>query len=339
MTNMKWMFFLMMIISSLLSISSSSWLNIWMGMEINVMSFIPLMLNSFNMKSSESILIYFLVQSISSMNLLFFILINNLNTTWFEFTNLLINNNMIINLILLMKMGAAPFYFWFPKIIKELTWMSAFILMTWQKIIPLMLIKFYFNKFIISFSIVLTVIIASFLGMNQTNMKLIMAFSSINHLGWMLSALMMSTNIWLIYFLNYSLLNYILCLTFNTLNIKSLMNILLSNFFKNYKLMLLINFLSLSGLPPFLGFFPKWLIIMNLILMKNYMIMLILIMTTLINLFFYLRITISSFTLTSMQLKWNIGFFKNQMNYFLILFLSFISTIFLILITLIMNFF
>nr|UJG45397.1 NADH dehydrogenase subunit 2 [Athripsodes cinereus] len=334
---MKIMFIITMITSSLFSISSSSWFNIWLGMEINVMSFIPLMMSYNHMKNSDSMLIYFLIQSLASMNLLFFILILNLCHSWLIFLNTFFHMNMIINLMLLMKMGAAPFYFWYPKVIKELTWLSAFMLMTWQKIIPLILIKFYFNKFIIILSVIMSVISSSLLGFNQTNMKLIMSFSSINHLGWMMTSLMMNTNIWMIYYMNYMMLNYILCLMFNLMNIKNLMNIFLNNQPYLYKITLLINFLSLSGLPPFLGFFPKWLIIMNLMFMKNYILMLILIFTTLINLFFYLRMLITSLMLSYTQLKWMMTLNMN-ITYNIMYIFSFLSSISLILITIIMNF-
>nr|UJG45462.1 NADH dehydrogenase subunit 2 [Ceraclea annulicornis] len=336
--NLKMMFIIMMILSTIFAISSSSWINIWISMEINAMSFIPLMMTINQMKSSESMMLYFLIQSISSMNLLFFIIMMNLNFDWIKIIINFMNNHMIINLALLMKMGAAPFYFWFPKMIKMLTWNNIFILVTWQKIIPLILMKYCFIKNLIIISIIFSVLMSSMMAFNQTNLKTIMSFSSINHLGWMMSAMILNFNIFLIYFINYTMLNFILCKMFHLLNIKILLNMFLSNFNNNYKIILLINFLSLSGLPPFLGFFPKWLVIMNLMINNHYTLMMILIMTALINLFFYLRILISTFMLSHNQLKWMINFYWNKTLLNNLMILSYLSIIMIIIITIIKQF-
>nr|YP_010586082.1 NADH dehydrogenase subunit 2 [Ceraclea indistincta]UZZ43818.1 NADH dehydrogenase subunit 2 [Ceraclea indistincta] len=336
--NLKMTFMTMMILSTIFAISSSSWINIWISMEINAMSFIPIMMSINQMKSSESMMLYFLVQSISSMNLLFFVMMMNLNFDWMKIIINFMNNSMVINLTLLMKIGAAPFYFWFPKVIKMLSWNNIFILMTWQKIIPLMLMKYCLIKNLIIMSIIFSVVMSSIMAFNQTNLKTIMSFSSINHLGWMMTAMIMNFNTMLIYFINYMVLNYILCKMFHLLNIKVLLNMFMSNFNNNYKTILLINFLSLSGLPPFLGFFPKWLVIMNMMINNHYILMTILIMTALINLFFYLRILISTFMLSYNQLKWMINFKWNKILLNNLMILSYLSIIMMIIITIIKQF-
>nr|YP_010585978.1 NADH dehydrogenase subunit 2 [Adicella ragma]UZZ43714.1 NADH dehydrogenase subunit 2 [Adicella ragma] len=299
--NLKLMFLIMMILSTMIAISSSSWLTIWIMMEINSMAFIPIMMTIFNMNTSESMMLYFLVQSISSMNFLFIILINNLINNW---TSPMFNwKNFLMTLILFMKMGAAPFYFWFPKVMKNISWTNNFMLMTWQKIIPMTLI--YYCKFfqLIFISILLSTLMGSLMALNQTNMKMIMSFSSINHMGWLMTTLLLNINIWLIYLMNYFFITYILCKMFHYLNIKMLNNIFTSYCSNLLKLLLLLNFFSLSGMPPFLGFFPKWITLMNLFNMKMYLLIFILIMTTLINLYFYLRIMTPSLILNHSQPK------------------------------------
>nr|YP_009538301.1 NADH dehydrogenase subunit 2 [Triaenodes tardus]AXU98785.1 NADH dehydrogenase subunit 2 [Triaenodes tardus] len=299
--NLNFIFLSLLIMSTLLSISSSSWLVIWVGMEINVMSFIPLMMKVNHSKTSESMILYFLVQSLSSMNMLMMILLNNLNFYWFM--TFYINKIFLINMVLLMKMGAAPFYFWFPKVMKELSWMTNYLLMTWQKIIPMTLIYYFMNKTLMYMSIILSVIMGSIMAFNQTNMKLIMAYSSINHMGWLLTTMTLNMIIWIIYLLNYFMLNFILCKMFNMMNIKNILNIFIMNYPFLLKTMLLINFFSLGGIPPFLGFLPKWMTIMSLMNLNNYLIMLVLILTTLINFFFYLRLMIPTLTFSFIQLK------------------------------------
>jgi NADH-ubiquinone oxidoreductase chain 2 len=69
-------------------------------------------------------------------------------------------------------------------------------------------------------------------------------------------------------------------------------------------ILIFISLLSLGGLPPFLGFFPKWLIIELLILNKIFFNILILLFFTLITLFFYLRISYNSFLILNNEISW-----------------------------------
>nr|WMQ78026.1 NADH dehydrogenase subunit 2 [Spatalia doerriesi] len=317
----KMFFFFMLFFSTLISISSNSWLGCWIGLEINLLSFIPMINNINNMFSTEASLKYFLIQSIASINFLFSILMKMILMKNFE-SNLFIS--IMINLSLLMKMGSAPFHFWFPNIMEGLSWFNNFILMTWQKISPMILLSYYFNlKFIMIISI-LNVIIGAMGGLNQTSLRKIMAFSSINNLGWLLCAIMISENLWLFYFLFYSLLISIMCFLFYNLNMFYINQLFINNMNFMIKINLMINFLSLGGLPPFLGFFPKWILI-NFLIMKNfYLLTFIFVMMSLITLFFYIRIAYSSFLFNFTKMKWlKISLKNNWMN--MINFYSFIS--------------
>nr|YP_010586615.1 NADH dehydrogenase subunit 2 [Triaenodes qinglingensis]UZZ44429.1 NADH dehydrogenase subunit 2 [Triaenodes qinglingensis] len=306
--NLNLTFLFILIMSTLLSVSSSSWFIIWISMEINVMSFIPLMMKLNHMKTSESMTLYFLVQSLSSMNLLMIILMTNLKFFWF--TYMYDNKIFLINLILLMKLGAAPFYFWFPKVMKELNWMTNYLLMTWQKIIPMNLIFYFMNKTVMYAAIIMSVILGSLKAFNQTNLKLMMAYSSINHIGWLLSTMTLNLFIWINYLLNYLMLNYILCKMFNMMKINFLLNIFNSPYPTQLKIIILINFFSLAGIPPFLGFLPKWMTLLTMIYANNFLITFILISTTLINLFFYLRLMIPNFILSFTHMKFSLLMMK-----------------------------
>nr|YP_009172425.1 NADH dehydrogenase subunit 2 [Herona marathus]ALG63363.1 NADH dehydrogenase subunit 2 [Herona marathus] len=322
MLNSNKMFFLFTLcFSTLISISSNSWLGCWIGLEINLMSFIPLISNPNNLLNSEASLKYFLTQSIASINFLFSIL---LNLTIMK--NYLMDNfiSILINSSLFMKMGSVPFHFWFPNIMEGLSWMNCFILMTWQKITPMILLSYYLNLNFLFLSMILNVTIGAIGSFNQTSLRKLMAFSSINNLGWMLSALMISENLWMIYFIFYSFFISFLCFLFYIMNIFYINQLFNFNLKFLIKLFILINFLSLGGLPPFLGFFPKWLII-NYLLMNNlFIITFIFMMTSLIMLFIYIRIIYSSFMFFFTKLKWLKIFIKN--NYFIIINLfSFIS--------------
>nr|YP_010403109.1 NADH dehydrogenase subunit 2 [Thaumatotibia leucotreta]UQW19930.1 NADH dehydrogenase subunit 2 [Thaumatotibia leucotreta] len=319
--NSNKMFFLFILFfSTLISISSNSWFGCWIGLEVNLLSFIPLISNSKNLLSSEASLKYFLIQSIASINFLFIILMKML------FMNLEMNNtiSILLNSSLLMKMGSAPFHFWFPNIMEGLSWMNCFMLMTWQKISPMILLSYYFhNKFLIII-LFLNVIIGAIGGLNQTSLRKLMAFSSINNLGWMLSSIMISENLWLFYFCFYSFLNSLLCFMFYMFNVYFINQLFIVNFNNMIKMSIMINFLSLGGLPPFIGFFPKWMVI-NFLLKNNFIILtFIFVMMSLIMLLYYIRIIYSSLMFNYLKLKW----LKIKIKYnslFLINFLSMIS--------------
>nr|QBF01203.1 NADH dehydrogenase subunit 2 [Stegana sp. 1439 JL-2019] len=321
----KILFVIIMIMGSLITITSNSWLGAWMGLEINLLSFIPLMSDNNNLMSTEASLKYFLVQAMASTILLFAIILSLMkNNTNYEIY--LSYTSAIILSSLLLKSGAAPFHFWFPNIMEGLSWMNCLLLMTWQKIAPLMLISYINIKFILFFSIILSVVMGSLGGLNQSSLRKLMAFSSINHLGWMLMALNSNETIWLIYFLMYSFLSFTLTFMFNNFKIFHF-NQMFSMFFnsKILKFILFMNFLSLGGLPPFLGFLPKWLVIQQISMENQYFMLMILMMSTLITLFFYLRICYSAFMLNYFENNWTINIQLNSMTYNLYLIMSFFS--------------
>nr|WHL46474.1 NADH dehydrogenase subunit 2 [Phalera takasagoensis] len=317
----KMFFFFFLIFSTLISISSNSWLGCWIGLEINLLSFIPIISNSFNLFASEASLKYFLTQSIASINFLFSILMNMILMKNFEM-NLIIS--IMMNSSLLMKMGSVPFHFWFPIIIEGLSWFNSFILMTWQKISPTILLSYYFNSNFIMIIIISNIVIGAIGGLNQTSLRKLLTFSSINNLGWMIMAILISENLWMFYFCFYSFLISIMCLLFYNFNMFYINQLFINNMNFMIKINLLINFLSLGGLPPFIGFFPKWIIINFLINNNFYFMTFIFVMMSLITLFFYIRIIYSSFMFNYFKMKWFKISIKN--NLFLIInFFSFIS--------------
>nr|QBF01257.1 NADH dehydrogenase subunit 2 [Parastegana sp. 1905 JL-2019] len=331
----KILFVMIMILGTMITVTSNSWLGTWMGLEINLLSFIPLMSDNNNLMSTESALKYFLTQALASTVLLFSIILlmlkNNINI---EINTYYIS--MILMSSLLLKSGAAPFHFWFPNMIEGLTWMNSLLLMTWQKIAPLMLISYLNIKTLLMMSIIFSVIIGALGGMNQTSLRKLMAFSSINHLGWMLATLNISESIWMIYFFFYSFLSFTLILMFNIFKIFHI-NQIFSIFFgsKILKFILLMNFMSLGGLPPFLGFLPKWLVIQQLSFNSQFLMVVILTISTLITLFFYLRICYSAFMLNYYENNWVLNTQINNSKMYIYLLLSFFSIMGLLMISLI----
>nr|YP_009433045.1 NADH dehydrogenase subunit 2 [Culex coronator]ATD12058.1 NADH dehydrogenase subunit 2 [Culex coronator] len=332
-------FLIMLIFGSLIAISANSWLGAWMGLEINLLSFIPLMNEGKkNLMTSESSLKYFLTQAFASSILLFAIILMmmSFNLNW-------INNNfyeLLILSTLLLKNGAAPFHFWFPGVMEGLNWINGLILMTWQKIAPLMLISYNINYNFFLVAIILSMIIGALGGLNQTSLRKLMAFSSINHLGWMLMAMMNNELLWLVYFMFYFFLSMSIVLMFNNLKLfhfNQIFNLSIMN--PVIKFFLFLNLLSLGGLPPFLGFLPKWLVIQNLVETHQLFLLFISVCLTLITLYYYLRMSYSIYMLNFNKNSWMlIDSFNNKnmtfiltMNFFSIMGLMIISLIYLIL--------
>nr|YP_009159321.1 NADH dehydrogenase subunit 2 [Parochlus steinenii]AKP94953.1 NADH dehydrogenase subunit 2 [Parochlus steinenii] len=320
------MLFLITLMSgTFITISSNSWLGAWMGLEINLLSFIPLMINTNNLMSSEASLKYFLTQALASSVFLFavalmFILDTMSNPFLLKYSNLLISS------ALLLKSGAAPFHFWFPGVMEGLNWNNSLILMTWQKIAPLMLLSYCLSFNFLCFIVILSILIGSLGGLNQTSLRKLMAFSSINHLGWMIAGMINSETLWMSYFVFYCLLSTTIVILFHSFNLFHVNQMfVLFNNNSLIKCSLFVSFLSLGGLPPFLGFMPKWLIIESLVNMNSTFLLTTMVCLTLITLFFYIRICYSAFLLNHNENSWNFNNFYNNKIYLSCLFSSFCS--------------
>nr|UPX88668.1 NADH dehydrogenase subunit 2 [Leuctra fusca] len=307
----KFLFFMSLMGGTLITISANSWFGAWMGLEINLLSFIPLMTNSSNLTTTEASLKYFLIQAIASATLLYSVIIG---TIIFNVNDSLYSPNLflttLINTTLLLKTGAAPFHFWFPGVMEGLNWMNGLILMTWQKIAPLMLLSYNIslNNFTISV-IVACMVIGSLGGLNQTSLRKILAYSSINHLGWMIAAITISDVLWGLYFSMYVFLSTAIIFIMNTFKMYHLNQIFSLNYLNpQIKFAFFTTFLSLGGLPPFLGFLPKWMVIQTLSEMKFLYLISIMVVLTLITLFYYLRVTFSAFMLSYSESIWNMNY-------------------------------
>nr|QRV62630.1 NADH dehydrogenase subunit 2 [Sternopriscus clavatus] len=337
----KVIFFLTLFLGTTITVSSHSWLATWMGLEINLLSFIPLISESNNPYSSESSIKYFLVQALGSSILLIsiiMIMMKNLNSNEMFYINSSII--FIMNSSILMKMGAAPFHFWFPEIIEGMSWLNSLILMTWQKIAPMIIMSYLIkNNMFIMMIILMSTLIGSIGGLNQTKLRKILTYSSINHIGWMLSALIINEYTWIMYFMVYSIISLSIILMFKSFNIFMLKQIFsMKN--NNYmiKFFMMFNLLSLGGLPPFLGFLPKWLIIQHMST-YNMFITLFIIMMTLITLFFYLQIMYSSIMIYNNENNFYSINNKYNENNLLINYTTFISIFGLLIYTFFMNLF
>nr|AUW38572.1 NADH dehydrogenase subunit 2 [Brachyplatys subaeneus] len=299
----KTLFVSVMMMSTMMVMSSTSWMGMWMGMEMNMMSFIPLIKKKGSKDSSEAMMIYFLTQSVSSSVMMFSIIMMNMYTS---------SNNMIDSLLissLMVKMGAAPFHMWIPEIMTKLSWNTCMVLMTWQKMAPLSVMSNIKTSNIMIISMVMSVIVGSMGGLNQTSLKKIMGYSSINHMGWMISLNKIQSN-WMMYMLIYSLMIMMTCTIFKKHNMMFINQINNMEMTMTEKMSIITSMLSLGGMPPLIGFLPKWMAIQTMMKMNMNMTLMVMMLFSLITLFFYMR-TMSPFMLTQSKInKWN----KSKIN-------------------------
>lgn len=308
--NLNLLFFFISLVGTTISISSINWFSAWLGLELNILSFIPLIINNKNIVSSEAAIKYFLIQASASAIFLFLCIYNSFYNFIYFFYNTNSINLIIIPLI--MKLGAAPFHNWFVIVIQGLPWKIGYLLMTLQKITPLFLINFLFQKSsIILMFAAISSIVGSMNGLGQTSLNKIIAFSSINHLGWILTSNFLRKFLLTIYLIFYFFLNLFIIRFLFDKTIYYFNQIIFNTNFFYWS----ISILSLAGLPPLVGFLPKWLIIKTLIINEFYFIRIVLILTSLITLIFYLRLIISSITFSSFIQHWNTIYKNNTENF------------------------
>jgi NADH-ubiquinone oxidoreductase chain 2 len=166
----------------------------------------------------------------------------------------------------------------------------------------------------------LSLIIGSLLGLAQTKIKRLLAYSTISHIGFLLLALAInseqSIDSFIFYILQYTITNLnifliILALSYinnniakgNNLNIKDLSYILEFKglFFSNplLSLSLGVSLFSMAGIPPLIGFFSKQFVLYSSIQNGYYFISIIAIIVSVISASYYLKIIKLLFTATS----------------------------------------
>nr|ADL57001.1 NADH dehydrogenase subunit 2 [Lithobates yavapaiensis] len=288
-------FLLSLAIGTSITLSSFHWLLAWVGLEINTLAIIPLMTKNPHPRAIEAATKYFLTQATASALILFSALINAWQAGEWSINSLTDLPSLTLSLAIMMKLGLAPLHFWMPEVLQGISLPTGLILSTWQKIAPMALLMQTSHIINLNLTIALgltSILVGGWGGISQTQLRKIMAFSSIGHLGWIMIILKFDPQL--------SLLNFILYLIMTSAMFLSLSSILatkvldISTSWSKTPMLtstIMLILLSLAGLPPLTGFAPKLLITLELIKQDATLLAATIMLMSILALFFYLRLT------------------------------------------------
>nr|ACN77926.1 NADH dehydrogenase subunit 2 [Phaethornis striigularis]ACN77927.1 NADH dehydrogenase subunit 2 [Phaethornis striigularis] len=291
----KLTFSLSLVLGTTITISSNHWMMAWTGLEINTLAIIPLISKHHHPRAIEAAIKYFLTQAAASTLLLFSSTINAWHTGQWDITQLSHPTaSLLLTTAIAMKLGLVPFHFWFPEVLQGSPLTTAMLLSTVMKFPPitiLLLTSHSLNPTLLITMAIASAALGGWMGLNQTQIRKILAFSSISHLGWMTIILIYNPKLTLLTFYLYCFMTTAIFLTLNTT--KSLkLSTMMTSWTKTPTLnaSFMLTLLSLAGLPPLTGFLPKWLIIQELSKQEMTPAATIIAILSLLGLFFYLRL-------------------------------------------------
>nr|YP_009159115.1 NADH dehydrogenase subunit 2 [Holacanthus tricolor]AKP94317.1 NADH dehydrogenase subunit 2 [Holacanthus tricolor] len=285
-------------IGTTLTFVSSHWLLAWMGLEISTLAILPLMAQHHHPRAVEAATKYFLIQATAAAVLLFASTTNAwISGHWdIQQTSHPLPLTMI-TLALALKIGIAPLHSWQPEVLQGLGLNTGMILATWQKLAPFAIltqIQTPNSTLLITLGIT-SIFIGGWGGLNQTQLRKVLAYSSIAHLGWMVLVLQYSRSLALLALLLYIVMTYA---TFTLFNLQSVTSVksLFALGAKNPILTALLPFLllSLASLPPLTGFVAKLLILKELTKQGFAPTAALAILGTLLSAFFYVRLSVAT---------------------------------------------
>nr|ABB96889.1 NADH dehydrogenase subunit 2 [Myiobius barbatus] len=284
-----------LLLGTTITISSNHWMMAWTGLEINTLAILPLISKTHHPRATEAATKYFLVQATASTLLLFSSMTNAWSTGQWDITQLTHPTScMLLTIAISMKLGLVPFHFWFPEVLQGSSLSTSLLLATVMKFPPtvlLFLTSSSLNPTLLSMMAIASAALGGWMGLNQTQTRKILAFSSISHLGWMAIILIYNPKLTLVTFYLYSLTTAAIFFILNTTNILKLSTMMTAwTKIPSLTMILMLTLLSLAGLPPLTGFLPKWLIIQELTKQELTTIATVIALLSLLGLFFYLRL-------------------------------------------------
>ena len=309
------------VLGMMVMISSNDLIVFYMGLELQSLAlYVLATFNRDQLKSSEAGLKYFVLSALSSGLLLygcsliygftgstnFNIIANQLNSNEYAITFGIV----FILVGLAFKISAVPFHMWAPDVYEgSPTSVTLFFTMVPKIAALTVFIRFLYVPFlnlidqwqmILIFLSIASMIFGAIAAIGQTNLKRLIAYSSIGHVGYTLAGLATGSNDGIqnsvIYITIYILMNLGLfsCLLMMKRNNKYFEDIEdLSGLSKNHPLMslsLLVILFSLAGIPPLAGFFAKFYIFKSVLEQSMYFLAIVGLLSTVVAAFYYLRI-------------------------------------------------
>jgi len=260
-------------------------LRIWLMLELNFICFVRLLRQEFRVANRNGNLYYFLIQRLGRVFILLRILI-------FLIWNIKLFSLIFFSAILL-KLGSAPFQFWYLKLIQKISWKNIWLLSVWQKFIPLILLKFSSSVILILFGVI-NVLTRRLSSVKQKKIKKILGLSSLFSLGWVISVIALS-EIWLWFILGYGLVLINLILSLISTQLLSVENLESSLRNPINLLVFFLNLLIVRGIPPFIVFYLK-ILILSLLIEFSFFIVLIYLVISVFIIYIYLIIRFSLLT-------------------------------------------
>ena len=324
-TNINKIEYLVIILSSLLGmflmISSYDLIIFYLGLELqSICLYILASFKRENEKSTEAGLKYFVLSALATGILLYgcSLIYGYTGSTNFETISLKLNQNntgaifgiVFVIVGLAFKVSAVPFHMWTPDVYEGApTSVTSFFALI-PKIAALsVIIRFMYVPFInvisqwqtiIIFLSIASMILGAFAAIGQNNIKRLMAYSAIGHMGYALAGLatgvnegVQSTMLYLIIYLIMNLGAFCCIFMMKRENVYYEKISDLSGLSKNHPLLslaFLIILFSLAGIPPLAGFFAKFYIFMAVIKSEMFALAIIGLLTSVVSAFYYLRI-------------------------------------------------
>lgn len=308
-----------LITGTLITLTSSHWLIAWVGLELSTLCFVPIILTPPHPRTVEAATKYFIIQAGAAATLLFSASINAWLTGQWNISQMThpIPTTLAI-LALSLKIGLAPTHFWLPEVLQGIRLIPGLILSTWLKLAPFGLLL---QIPLPSPPLILVIGLSSTLlggwgGLNQTQLRKILAYSSVAHLGWVILIIPFSRPLAIMTFTIYIIMTLSMFIIFYTNNATSISTLAIARA-KSPGLAAItpLILLSLSGLPPLSGFVPKWLILQELVNQHLFLAAILAAFSALLSIFFYLRLAfiltfISSPHPLSANLPWRLQLSK-----------------------------
>jgi len=270
-------FYFLLFISIIMATSFNSRFIIWIRLEINILRFLPIISSGVNIELENSVK-YFIIQSWASIIFLMRIF----------FCNYLFNRfYMLLVIRIFIKLGVSPFHTWFISILKTCSLYILIFLSTIQKLIPLIILNnIYINYKIFYLRILLTIIFILLILSSVINLNKLLALSSLGNILWLISRNILSIKLIFLFIIIYIYILLGIYIFYSMYYYNIFMQINRINFFD--KIIIILLFISLGGMPPILGFLRKLLILKIIFIYENIFICLLIIFSSLILLYHYI---------------------------------------------------